>query len=379
MSEKILYSYSALFDTPDKIIHAAKTVAEKGFKKFDVNTPYPVHGMDKAMKLTKSKIGWVTLVFGLTGTLTAVTMMGWMMAIDYPIVIGGKPLFGLPGFGPIMFELSVLFGAVITVVALLMFFLKLPNNSHPVHDTEYMKNVSSDKYGILIEATDPKFNKNEVEALFKELGAEKILPIYFDEEEISFKPKIFDKKFIGFLVIVAAITSLSVYGTMNKVLYMIPFSWMSEQGKSIPQETSKVFKNGSDMLPPVKGTVARGYLPYRFKGQPDKAAELLVNPLLPTEENLALGKTKFNIYCSPCHGYLADGKSRLNGNFPAPPTLHSNKVRNWTDGRIYHVIMEGQNVMPSYAHQLSEKERWAVINYIRVLQRSFNAKESDLL
>ncbi len=379
MSEKILYSYSALFDTPDKIIHAAKTVAEKGFKKFDVNTPYPVHGMDKAMKLTKSKIGWVTLIFGLTGTLTAVTMMGWMMAIDYPIVIGGKPLFGLPGFGPIMFELSVLFGAVITVVALIIFFLKLPNNSHPVHDTEYMKNVSSDKYGILIEATDPKFNETEVEALFKELGAEKILPIYFDEEEISFEPKIFDKKFIGFLVIVAAITSLSVYGTMNKVLYMIPFSWMSEQGKSIPQETSKVFKNGSDMLPPVKGTVARGYLPYKFKKQPDKAAELLVNPLLPTEENLALGKVKYNIYCSPCHGYLADGKSRLNGNFPEPPTLHSNKVRNWTDGRIYHVIMEGQNVMPSYAHQLSEKERWAVINYIRVLQRSFNAKESDLL
>jgi mono/diheme cytochrome c family protein len=379
MSEKRLYSYSALFDTPDKIIHAAKTVAGKGYKKFDVNTPYPVHGMDAAMKLPKSKIGWVTLIFGLTGTLSAVTMMGWMMAVDYPIVIGGKPFFGLPAFGPIMFELSVLLGALATVGALLFFFLKLPNNSHPIHDTEYMKSVASDKYGIFIEADDPNFNLDEINSLFTELGAEKIIPIYYDEEEINFKPKIFDKKFVGFLVVVAIITSLSVYGTMNKLLYIAPFSWMSEQNKSIPQQTSTIFDNGSDMLEPVKGTVARGYLPYKFKDQPEKAAELLVNPLVPTEENLKLGKIKYDIYCSVCHGYLADGKSRLNGNFPEPPTLHSNKVRNWTDGRIYHVIMEGQNVMPSYSHQLSENERWAVINYIRVLQRSFNAKESDLL
>ena len=379
MSEKRLYSYSALFDTPDKIIHAAKTVAEKGYKKFDVNTPYPLHGMDAAMKLSKSKIGWVTLIFGLTGTLTAVTMMGWMMAVDYPVVIGGKPYFGLPAFGPIMFELSVLFGAIATVTALLIFFLKLPNNSHPIHDTEYMKNTASDKYGIYIEAEDPKFNENEIDNLFKELGAERIIPIYYDEEEINFKPKMFDKKFVGFLILVAIITSLSVYGTMNKLLFIPPFSWMSEQGKYIAQESSDIFESGSSMLVPVEGTVARGNLPYKFKGQPDKAAELLVNPLVPTEENLVLGKTKYNIYCSPCHGFLADGKSRLNDNFPEPPTLHSNKVRNWTDGRIYHVIMEGQNVMPSYSHQLSEKERWAVINYIRVLQRSFNAKESDLL
>ena len=379
MSEKRLYSYSALFDTPDKIIKAAKTVAEKGYKKFDVNTPYPVHGMDAAMKLSKSKIGWVTLIFGLTGTLSAVTMMGWMMAVDYPVVIGGKPFFGLPAFAPIMFELSVLFAALATVSALIMFFLKLPNNSHPIHDTEYMKNTSSDKYGIYIEAEDPKFNESEVKALFESLDAERTLPIYYDEEEINFKPKMFDKKFVGFLVVVAALTSITVYGTMNIALFLPPFSWMSDQNKYIPQQTSPTFANGSDMLMPVKGTVARGHLPYKFKGQPDRAAELLVNPLIPTEENLKLGKVKYDIYCSVCHGYLADGKSRLNGNFPEPPTLHSNKVRNWTDGRIYHVIMEGQNVMPSYAHQLSEKERWAVINYIRVLQRSFNAKESDLL
>ncbi|MCP5063025.1 MAG: cytochrome c, partial [Ignavibacteriae bacterium] len=96
-------------------------------------------------------------------------------------------------------------------------------------------------------------------------------------------------------------------------------------------------------------------------------------------ENLKIGKRKFDIYCSPCHGYLAEGDSRMRDKFPNPPSLHSEKARNWTDGMLYHVLVEGQSVMPSYSSQLSKDERWAIINYVRVLQRSFNAKESDLL
>jgi mono/diheme cytochrome c family protein len=166
---------------------------------------------------------------------------------------------------------------------------------------------------------------------------------------------------------------------MNIALYLPPFSWMSDQNKSIPQQTSEIFDNNSDMLQPVKGTVARGFIPYQFKDDADGAGANLVNPLIPSEENLRLGKEKYNIYCSVCHGYLAEGDSRLHGKFPNPPSLHSEKARNWSDGRIYHILMEGQNVMPSYSQQLSKNERWAVINYIRVLQRAFNAKESDLL
>ena len=83
-------------------------------------------------------------------------------------------------------------------------------------------------------------------------------------------------------------------------------------------------------------------------------------------------------FCSPCHGNFGRGDSRLRGQFPNPPTLHSEKVRNWPDGSIFHVITEGQNVMPSYATQVPRENRWAIIQYIRVLQRAQNAKESDL-
>lgn len=377
MSKK-LYSYSALFDTPDDIIRAAKAVSEKGYTKFDVNTPYPVHGMDAAMKLPPSKLGFVTLFAGLGGMSLALLMMWWMMAIDYPIIIGGKPFFPLPAFIPITFELTVLLATLTTVGALLFFFFKLPNNKHPLHDTNYMKNVSSDKYGICIEAIDPKFNENEIKDLFTSLHASLIEPIYFDDEEISFKTKVAEPKFLVFLATVAVFVSVSAYLHLNQLLYIVPFSWMSDQEKAVVQETNEIFENGLTMQTPVEGSVARGFLPYPFKNKPDDAGKLLVNPLIPNVENLAVGKEKYDIYCSPCHGYLGEGDSRLRGQFPNPPSLHSEKLRTWSDGRIYHVITEGQNVMPSYRSQLTRQERWAVVNYLRVLQRSLNAKETDL-
>ena len=377
MTEK-LYSYAALFDTPNDIIHAAKVVSERGYTKFDVNTPYPVHGMDAAMKLPPSKLGFVTLFAGLGGMSLALLMMGWMMGIDYPIIIGGKPFFPLPAFIPITFEITVLLATLTTVAALLFFFFKLPNNKHPLHDTNYMKNVSSDKYGICIEAIDPKFNETEVKELLTSLHASLIEPIYFDEEEVSFRTKVAEPKFIVFLAAVALFVSVSAYLHLNQLMYIVPFSWMSDQEKAVVQETNEIFENGLSMQTPLEGTVARGFIPYPFKGKPDDAGKLLVNSLIPNEENLSIGKEKYDIYCSPCHGYLGAGDSRLRGQFPNPPSIHSEKLRTWSDGRIYHVITEGQNVMPSYRSQLTRQERWAVVNYLRVLQRSLNAKETDL-
>ena len=377
MSDK-LYAYAALFDSPNDIIHAAKTVSEKGYINFDVNTPYPVHGMDSAMKLPPSKLGFITLFAGLGGMTLALLMMGWMMGIDYPLVIGGKPLFPLPAFIPITFELTVLVATLTTVAALLFFFFKLPNNKHPLLDTNYMKNVSSDKYGIYIEAVDAKFNENEIKLLFQNLNASVIEPVYFDEEEVSFKTKVADPRFLTFLAALAVFVSISTYLHLNKLLYIVPFSWMSDQEKAVVQETNSIFSNGTTMQTPVKGTVARGFIPYPFENKPEEAGKFLVNPLIPDEVNLSVGKNKYNIYCSPCHGYLGEGDSRLRGQFPNPPSLHSEKMRNWSDGSIYHVITEGQNVMPSYRSQFSRQERWAVVNYVRVLQRSLNAKETDL-
>jgi mono/diheme cytochrome c family protein len=370
-----LFGVAALFNTPDEIISAAKNVSDSGYVNFDVNSPYPVHGMDNAMKLKPSRLGYITLVFGLTGAAIALISMYLTMAKDYPMIIGGKPFFALPAFIPVTFELTVLFATLSTVIGMIAFFFKFPSNAHPLHDTEYMKAVSHDKFGLCIESSDPLFDEDKCKTLLQGLGSYDVSSIYFPES-VSFNT--FSGKFLGFLLLVAILVSGGTYFTLNKLLYLVPFSWMSQQEKLTTQSKSDFFKDNRGMRLPVKGTVARGYIPYPYKGMTQQPAVPLSNPLLPTAPVLETGKKKFLTFCSPCHGNYADGASRLHGQFPKPPSLHSTKVREWADGNIFHVIMVGQNVMPSYANQVSADEAWSIIHYIRSVQKAMNASEEDI-
>jgi mono/diheme cytochrome c family protein len=108
-------------------------------------------------------------------------------------------------------------------------------------------------------------------------------------------------------------------------------------------------------------------------------ANRLVNPLPRNAEVLARGRQAYNTYCSVCHGSLATGIGTLTSAYGAKPAnLQSQTVRDYADGRIYDVLMRGKNAMPSYAEDLSEDERWAVVHYVRALQRAQNAKAEDL-
>ena len=374
----ILYAITALFDTADEILQAAEKTRKAGYSKFDVHTPYPVHGMDRAMRLRPSRIGLFAFIFGCLGAASAILFISWVALSGYPLVIGGKPYWSWPAFVPVTFEITVLMTSVLSTLVMIVLYFKFPNNAHPLHDTPYMKRVSSDKFGVAIQADDPKFNEKHVKEFLESLGGSHVTLVYFHSEETQRSGKIFDIQFIGVLAIVALVVSCLTYVTLNKVLFAAPFNWMMEQPKLKAQQSSTFFKNGIGMRTPVEGTVARGFMPYPYHGDPDAAGRFLVDPLLPTKNVVDRGRRKFLTFCSPCHGNFGRGDSRLQGQFPNPPTLLSEKVRTWPDGNIYHVITDGQNSMPSYASQISRDDRWAIIQYIRVLQRAQSAKESDL-
>ena len=374
MAENKVYGVTALFNNPDFVIQAAKKIADSGYTKWDVNAPYPIHGIDKAMKLKPSKLGFVTAIFGLSGTFLALLLMWWTMSVNYPMIIGGKPYFSLPAFIPVTFEVTVILATVSTVVAMFAFFFGLPRNANALHDTNYMKMVSRDHYGIVIESADPKYSEKETLDFLKGLSPISTEIIYYPEKE-SFP--IFEPRFIMLLIGTAIVVSAGTYLMLNKLMYIQPFDWMDKQAKLIPQERSEFFADERGMRMPVEGTVARGFIPYPFMGETNPT-EVLSNPMLPTKENLDLGKRKFLTFCSPCHGNFGDGDSRLQGQFPNPPTLHSERARSFEDGMIYHIITNGQNVMPSYASQVTREERWAIVNYIRVLQRAKNASDADV-
>ncbi len=374
MNKKI-FGVSGLFSTPDAIIKAASATADAGYKKYDVNTPYPVHGMDKAMKLEPTKIGYITLVFGLSGAALALLMMYFMMAQDYPMIIGGKPFFALPAFIPVTFEVTVLFATLATVIGMLTFYFKFPFNSHPLHDSNYMKSVSQDKYGVCIEAEDVLFEEAKAIEFLKSLGAVSIETHYFPEKSLV---SAFSPKFMYLLLAVFIMVSGATYFTLNKLLYMVPFTWMSQQNRVNVQSVSDFYVDGFGMRMPVSGTVSRGYLPYIYKDSLKMITKPVVNPSEPTVQSLGLGQKKFLTFCSPCHGNYGDGDSRLRGQFPKPPSIHSQKVRDFADGNIYHIMMVGQNTMPSYANQVTNEEAWAIVNYVRVLQKAKNATANEI-
>jgi len=156
----------AEFGTTAGVIHAAEKLRDAGYSKFDAHSPFPIHGMDKAMGLPDSKLGWIVLCCGLTGTFSAFAMMYWMNGVDYPIVIGGKPPGAIPSMVPILFEVTVLFSALSTVFGMLH-LNRLPRHHHPVFYSDRFKAFSDDKFFISVEAEDPKFDTKKTRALLE--------------------------------------------------------------------------------------------------------------------------------------------------------------------------------------------------------------------
>ena len=166
---------------------------------------------------------------------------------------------------------------------------------------------------------------------------------------------------------------------------------MDFQEKFQAQEANPFFADNAAMRQPVAGTVARGQLrttdnaPYVY-GRTASGAFVDEIPLEVTSALLERGQERFNIYCSVCHGYAGDGRGVImvgNGgqgygySVPAP-TYHSDYLRDIEDGYIYSVIANGVRSMPSYGHEIAPADRWAVVAYIRALQRSQNATLSDV-
>ena len=156
----------AEYDTTAEVLHAAETMRDAGYKDFEAHSPFPIHGMDAAMGLKDSRLGWIVLICGLTGVTSAWLLMYWTNAVDYPLVIGGKPPGALPSMVPIMFELTVLlssFGAVFGMFGL----NKLPQHHHPLFYSDRFAGFSNDKFFISVEAGDPKFDVEKTRALLE--------------------------------------------------------------------------------------------------------------------------------------------------------------------------------------------------------------------
>ena len=144
---------------------------------------------------------------------------------------------------------------------------------------------------------------------------------------------------------------------------------MADQPKLKPQRGDLLGETANGMLAPPPGSIAVGQHPYRFSAsQPELAGRSSENPLKPMPSVLSHGAFIWDNVCITCHGAEGAGDGHLTRVFPAPPSLLTQRVRDWPDGRIFHVVMRGQGSMPSHAKQLESRDIWSVVHHVRQMQ-----------
>ncbi len=177
--QRKVYGLGAQFPTAEALFSAAEKVRDAGFKRWDVHSPFPIHGMDKAMGLGKSWLSAVVLCGGITGLLTAVILQCYPSLIEYKLIVHGKPtnFMTVPAFFPIMFELTVLLSAFACVGALLV-FNQLPKWYHPIFNWDRFAKATDDGFFLVIESRDPKFSETKTRQLLEEIGGEHITLVH---------------------------------------------------------------------------------------------------------------------------------------------------------------------------------------------------------
>ncbi len=179
-TERNLYGIIAEFPSAAALYHAAEQIRDAGYRRWDVHSPFPIHGMDDAMGLGKSPAGYFIFCGGAAGALTALGMQWFTAIFDYPLIVHGKPteLVGtLPAFFPVLFELTILFSAF-TAIGFLLIFTGLPRLHHPLFGYEPFKKFSDDGFFAVIEARDTIFDPDQVTALLETAGGTNISEVY---------------------------------------------------------------------------------------------------------------------------------------------------------------------------------------------------------
>jgi len=375
MSEKV-FSVLGLFDSADALMHAIPKVKAHNLGQLEAYTPFPIHGIDAALGLRRSPLGGMVLVMGILGALTAFSFQYWISAVDYPIITGGKAPGSWEAFVPIMFEVTVLFATFTAGLGMLL-LNKLPYFGHPVLQSKAIKSITRDRFALAVEAETGVLDATAARAALEAAGAVEVEVLQV-AEAAPLVTSSFTLRTLAAIFLASLGAGLAMFFAVKLFPVLPPMKYMQDQPRLNAQKPSGFFKDGFGMRLPVPGTVARGHLPLGVASQ-EEAAQL-VNPLPLTKEVLLKGRNAYKNRCEVCHGPVGNGVSSLTAAYGAKPAnLQSQQFRDYPDGKIYWAVAVGKNAMPAHAADLDVSQRWAVVHYVRALQRAQNAKDEDLI
>src|SRR6266567_92829 len=171
-----LYGVMAEFDNPTDLVAAAQRTYEVGYRRINGYSPYPIEELSEAIGFTRTGLPLIVLIGGILGGLGGFFMQYWMEVIDYPLNVGGKPYNSWPAFIPITFECTVLVAAFAAVLGMLV-LNKLPQPYHPVFNAPNFALATRDSFFLVIEASDQKFEHDEVMHFMKTLEPKDLIDV----------------------------------------------------------------------------------------------------------------------------------------------------------------------------------------------------------
>jgi hypothetical protein len=169
MADETLYGALAEFDRPEALVEAARMARREGYRELDAFTPFPVEELTRVLRIRDRRVPWLGLIGACLGAGLALAMQAFTNW-DYPIDVGGRPIYAWSAFAVITFELTVLFGALVPAFGMLA-LNGLPRLNHPVFAAQRFHLASRDRFFLCVKAGDPRFDNDATPRFLRSLGA----------------------------------------------------------------------------------------------------------------------------------------------------------------------------------------------------------------
>ncbi len=405
-----LYGYLAEYDTPGELVEAARKIKDAGFTEFDCYSPFPVHGIDPAMGIKRTILPLIVFGGGFSGAVGGMLLQWYCNAHAWTWNISGKPTWSIPANIPIAYECGILLSVFASFFG--MWALnKLPQVWHPLFRSDRFTRVTDDGFFLGVEAKDRRFDAEKTKAILHDAGAIAIDPVHFDPDPAK---KVMPKWIMALIVastafalIPFAIAAKARNSHSSEPHYHI-FPDMDFQPKFKADTANDSFADGRSNRAEISGTVARGWLeedpsfyygltaetggqwidgfPATYPNVPAITPALRGTPFAIDTKLLARGQNRFNIYCTPCHGYDGRGMGMIptrvqqgGGSWQARNLVdRAGTVVQQPNGQLFNTITNGfPPGMMGYGAQIPAADRWAIVAYVRALERSQIASADD--
>jgi mono/diheme cytochrome c family protein len=347
------------------------------------------------MGIKRTVLPWIVFTIGLCGLGGGLLLQWWTNAYNWPWIVSGKPFFSLPANIPVTFETTIL-ASVFASFFGMWILNKLPQVWHPFFRKDRFLKATDDSFFIGIQAADKKFQRGKTEAILRDAGALEVEPCYTSAAPDRRR---LPRPLTAFILVstVLALVPLALVAkartTKSAEPHIHVFPDMDFQPKFGAQDATLLFDNMRASRVPVEGTVARGQLKsddqfYRGINNGEWTTAFPATFEV-SERTMARGKERYTIYCQPCHGSSGKGDGMIHertkqlapGNravWVQPTSLHQDYVVRLPHGQLFNTISHGIRTMPAYAAQIPEWDRWAIVLYVRALQRSQRANLDDV-